>query len=315
MRVLVTGGAGFIGSNLVHTLVASGHDVGVVDDLSSGKVGDLHPGAWFRRLDILDAAFVDAVREFAPEGVVHLAAQPSVSDSFRDLARNHAVNVDGTRRVARAALAAEARTLVSASSAAVYGEPAELPLTETSPKAPANPYGDSKLQAELVLIEELAASDVDFASFRFSNVYGPRQDSRGEGGVVAIFAGRMTASEVPTIYGTGDQTRDFIFVGDVVSAIIDALRTPDRLAVEGLDGPAYDISTGEEISVNDLAGRMRAAARYTGEVAHEPARTGDVGRSALDPAKARRVFGWRAAVPLDTGLETTIRWFASRPGM
>ena len=311
MRVLVTGGAGFIGSNLVQALVASGHQAGVIDDLSSGKEENLHPAAWFRRLDILDPSFADAVAEFAPEGVVHLAAQPSVAASLRDPGRNHAVNVDGTRRVARAAVACGARTLVSASSAAVYGEPTVVPLVETSPKAPANPYGDSKLQAELVLIEELGVSGVDFASFRFSNVYGPRQDAQGEGGVVAIFAARMTASEPATVFGTGDQTRDFVFVGDVVAAIADALRTPDRLAVEGLDGPAYNISTGEEVSVNDLAGRMSALASSTGEVTHAPAREGDVGRSALDPTKAHRVFGWRAAVSLDAGLETTVGWFAA----
>ena len=312
MRVLVTGGAGFIGSNLAADLLDAGHDVGVVDDMSTGSAANLHTAAWFRKLDILDPALGDVLAEFAPDAVVHLAAQASVAVSFADPERNHAVNVDGTRRVARAARAAGVRRLFSASSAAVYGEPAELPLTETSAKAPSNPYGDSKLTAELVLIEELGTSETDFASFRFANVYGPRQDARGEGGVVSVFSDRMTAGERVVVDGDGRQTRDFIFVGDIVAAISEALVSGERLAVEGIDGPAYNLSTGTEVSVLDLAGRLRDATGYEGEVAHGPAREGDVARSALDPAKAREVFGWRAHTPLDAGLELTVRWFATQ---
>lgn len=312
MRVLVTGGAGFIGSNLVFALVGARHDVGVIDDLSTGRIENLHPAAWFRKLDILDPAFADAVAEFAPEAVVHLAAQPGVSASMKDPERNHAVNVEGTRRVAKAALGAGARRLVSASSAAVYGEPAVVPLPEDAPKAPANPYGESKLTAELVLIDELAASDTDFGSFRFSNVYGPRQDAFGEGGVVAIFAERMTSGAEVTVYGDGSQTRDFIFVGDVVGAIVSALESDGRLAVAGVDGPAYNISTCEQVSVLDLAGRMRAEVGYSKNVVHAPAREGDVARSALDPTKAFEVFGWRARTGLDAGLELTLAWFAAQ---
>jgi UDP-glucose 4-epimerase len=234
-----------------------------------------------------------------------------VTVSLRDPGRTHAVNVEGTRAVARIARDRGAR-LVSASSAAVYGEPAELPLRETAPKAPTNAYGDSKLAAELVLIEELAGADTDFASVRFSNVYGPRQDALGEGGVVAIFAGSMTGGDGPVIDGDGRQTRDFVYVGDVVKALMDTLTTRERLAVEGLDGPAYNISTGEEVSVVDLAGRLASLARFPGGLQHGPSRPGDVARSALDPEKAHRVFGWRSGVPLDTGLELTLAWFAER---
>jgi UDP-glucose 4-epimerase len=312
VRVLVTGGAGFIGSNLVFALIGAGHEVGVVDDLSSGKIANLHPAAWFRKLDILDPSLPAVVAEFAPDAVVHLAAQPSVSASFADPGRNHAVNVDGTRKVARTARTAGARRMVSASSAAVYGEPAVVPLPETAPKAPTNPYGDSKLTAELALIEELAATDTDFASFRFSNVYGPRQDSKGEGGVVAIFSDHMTEGGTVTVNGDGHQTRDFIFVGDVVAAISEALVSEERLAVSGVDGPAYNVSTGDEVSVLDLAGRMRATARYTKEFVHAPAPEGDVARSALDPTKAHEVFGWRARTSLDAGLELTMAWFAAQ---
>ena len=225
MRVLVTGGAGFIGSNLVHALVSGGHQVGIIDDLSTGKSANVHPHAWFRALDILDDSFGELVAEFAPDAVVHLAAQASVSVSLEDPDRDWAVNAEGTRLVARAAREAGAKRMISASSAAVYGEPAEadLPLSETAPKAPVNPYGKSKLAAESLLAQELEGSDVDYASFRFSNVYGPRQDGAGEGGVVAIFCTRMREGAAPVVYGTGAQTRDFIYVGDVVGAIISAL--------------------------------------------------------------------------------------------
>jgi UDP-glucose 4-epimerase len=225
MRVLVTGGAGFIGSNLVDALVARGDTVGVIDDLSTGKAQNLNPSAWFREMDILDVSVPDVACEFAPDAVVHLAAQASVAVSLRDPNRDFAVNAEGTRAVARAALASGAKRMISASSAAVYGEPAEslLPLLETAPKAPANPYGNSKLAAESMLAEKLLGTGCDFASFRFSNVYGPRQDAAGEGGVVSLFCDRMHAGTAPVVYGTGEQTRDFIFVGDIVGAIIAAL--------------------------------------------------------------------------------------------
>jgi len=313
MRVLVTGGAGFIGSNLVTALTMGGNEVGIIDDLSSGKAENLIGLAWFREMDILDPALDAAVAEFAPEAVVHLAAQPSVAASLADPDRDWAVNVEGTRAVARAAVAAGATRVVSASSAAVYGEPAELPLKETSPKAPANPYGRSKLAAEAALAEALAPSGTDFASLRFSNVYGPRQDAQGEGGVVSIFASKMIAGQVPVIYGDGTQTRDFIFVGDVVAAIVTALFVDVELGAAAMpDGPAYNVSTGKETSVNELAGMMALSALFARPFSHEPARGGDVARSALDPAKAAAVFDWQARAGLEAALKMTLTWFRSQ---
>lgn len=309
MRILVTGGAGFIGSNLVHALVTGRHDVGVIDDLSVGRPENLHPAAWFRRIDILDPGFAGVVAEFAPEAVVHLAAQADVQASIADPGRDHAVNVDGTRAVALAAAAAGAERVVSASSAAVYGEPAEVPLLETSPKSPSNPYGRSKLEAEAALAEALEGTATDFASFRFANVYGPRQDGHGEGGVVAIFATRLAAGERPVIFGSGRQTRDFIYVGDVVAAIISALFSDDPLAGPLPDGPAYNISTGRESSVEEIAGILRMESMVLKEAGRRPAREGDVERSALDPAKALEVFGWTANQDLETGLSMTWTYF------
>jgi len=310
MRVLVTGGAGFIGSNLVHALIGS-NEVGVIDDLSTGHAGNLHPAAWSRTMDILDDRFAAAVAEFAPEAVVHLAAQSSVVRSIVDPIRDWAVNADGTRIVAAAAAAAGARRVLSASSAAVYGEPTEVPLRETSPTVPVNPYGSSKLAAEKALAGELANSATDFASFRFSNVYGPRQDAEGEGGVVAVFCSELAAGRAPVIHGSGEQTRDFIYVADVVSAIISALAYGGALADAGPGGSAYNIATGEEVSVTGLASALRPVAGFYTQFGTARERAGDIARSSLDPSKAREVFGWESHVTLDAGLVPTYRWFAA----
>ena len=315
MRVLVTGGAGFIGSNLVFALLSGGHAVGIIDDLSTGKAENLHPHAWFRTLDILDPTMPDVVAEFAPDAVVHLAAQASVSESLRDPERDLAVNAEGTRAVARAARQAGVLRVISASSAAVYGEPDEslLPLPEDAPKAPANPYGSSKLAAEGMLAKELAGSGTDYAAFRFANVYGPRQDAAGEGGVVALFCASISEGRAPIVFGSGGQTRDFIYVGDIVGAIIAALLSEGPLAQGGGDAAAYNISTGTETSVNQLLMALRQTSGFLGAADERPARAGDVERSSLSPAKAERVFGWMARQELDHGLAMTLRWFASRP--
>lgn len=313
MRVLVTGGAGFIGSNLVFALLAGGHEVLVIDDLSSGAAANLDPRAAFRKLDILEPECSASIADFAPERVVHLAAQASVTVSLEDPERDWAVNVEGTRAIARAARAAGAGRMVSASSAAVYGEPETLPLPETARKEPLSPYGHSKLAAEKALADELAGSATDFASFRFSNVYGPRQDAAGEGGVVAIFCDRMARKEPPVIFGDGMQTRDFIYVGDVVAAILGALHADGPLALDGPDGAAYNVSTGERTSVLQLMMSVRVASGYFGPDERAESREGDILHSALDPGKAHRVIGWAAAVELDTGIAMTWRWFASVP--
>lgn len=309
MRVLVTGGAGFIGSNLVHALLSAGHEVAVVDDLSTGHAENLDPRAAFRTLDILDPAFAEFACEFGPEAIVHLAAQSSVSASLRDPERDRLVNAEGTGVVAAAARTCGARRMISASSAAVYGEPAELPLREDSPTVPINPYGASKLEAEVLLARELDNTDTDYASFRFSNVYGPRQDAQGEGGVVAIFLARVAEGLAPVVFGDGHQTRDFIFVGDIVSAILAALVFDGRLSKAG---PAFNIATGERTSVEQLVGSVRQAAGYLGPVEREAAREGDIEHSVLDPRRAGDAFGWRSAVDLETGMAMTWRWYSGR---
>ncbi|MBN1192325.1 MAG: NAD-dependent epimerase/dehydratase family protein [Coriobacteriia bacterium] len=312
MRVLVTGGAGFIGSNLVHALLSGGHEVTVIDDFSGGSMANIHPAAGLRRIDITAPELAAAVLAVRPEVVIHLAAQVSVAVSIEDPEFDRRVNVGGTRAVAKAAVDAGARRVLFASSAAVYGEPHELPLTEGSPASPAVPYGCSKLAAEGELAELLRPAGVDFACLRFANVYGPRQKAEGEGGVVAQFASRMALGTAPVIYGTGSQTRDFIFVADVVGACIRAAEFEGTLALPGENGPAYNISTGRETTVSMLAEGLRVAMRYAGEIEHVDPRPGDVEASLLSPEKAASVFGWRAAVELQTGLQGTAAWFLSQ---
>jgi len=308
LRVLITGGAGFIGSNLVHALVGR-NDVCVIDDLSTGRPGNIHPATLTRTIDILDQGLEALVTEFAPEAVVHLAAQSSVPRSIEDPDRDRAVNVEGTRAVATAAARAGARRVISASSAAVYGKPAGIPLTECSRTEPISPYGASKLDAETVLAEELTPTEVDFASLRFSNVYGPRQDAEGEGGVVAVFCSALASGQVPVVHGTGRQTRDFIYVGDVVAAIMAAVEFDGRLCDAPECGSAYNISTGMEVSVEELASVLRHASGFSGEYGTAPERPGDIARSSLDPGKARDVLDWEAGVSLESGLALTYRWF------
>ena len=311
MRALVTGGAGFIGSSIVHALVSAGHDVAIIDDLSTGSMDNVHPFALFRRLDVTGPGLAEVVADFAPDVVMHLAAQVSVAASLEDPEHDRFVNVEGTRAVARAAVAAGARRVLFASTAAVYGEPAELPLTEESPTVPAVPYGHSKLAAERVLAETLRPAGIDFACLRLANVYGPRQRAAGEGGVVAEFASRMVGgTERPVIFGTGRQTRDFIFVADVVNAYYEAADCDGVLAGPGDNGPAYNVSTGQATSVSMLAEGLRVALRYTADFVHADARPGDVEASLLDPTKARDTFGWMAAVELRNGLAGTAAWFS-----
>lgn len=309
MRVVVTGGAGFIGSSLVYSLVSGGSEVTIIDNLSTGSMDNVHPAAAFRCIDVTAPELASAFLTARPEVVIHLAAQVSVPASIENPEFDRYVNVDGTRAVAEAAVAAGTRRVLFASSAAVYGEPRELPLTEESPTEPEVPYGHSKLAAEGALAEVLRPAGVDFACLRFANVYGPRQKAEGEGGVVAQFASRMATGTSPVIYGTGRQTRDFIFVADVVNACVQAAEFEGVLALPGANGPAYNVSTGRATSVSMLAEGLRVAMRYAGNVEHADARPGDVEASLLSPGKAASVFGWHAVVELQTGLQGTAAWF------
>ena len=306
MKSLVTGGAGFIGSNLVDALLARGDEALVVDDLSTGRLenldGALAAGATLAKLDIRDgAALGELAAKARPDVVFHLAAQIDVRKSIADPAFDASINVGGTANVLEAARGAGAGRVVFVSTGgAIYGEGegGELPLGEDAPVEPLSAYGQSKFAAEgyLALYERLHG--LSGVSLRLGNVYGPRQDPLGEAGVIAIFCGRLRAGERPTVFGDGRQTRDYIYVGDVVAA---ALAASESKA----SGP-INIGTGHETNVLELArllGELEGA-EFEPELA--PARTGEVQRISIDPGRAERELGWSAKVGLDEGLRLTL---------
>ncbi len=307
MRALVTGGAGFIGSNLVDALLARGDEVTVVDDLSTGRRvnldGALAAGAELAELDIREAAALsERVAAARPEVIFHLAAQIDVRRSIDDPAFDAAVNVGGTANLAEAARAAGCSRIVFISTGgAIYGEGEgqQLPLDESAPIAPLSPYGQSKFAAEgyLALYERLYG--LSAISLRLGNVYGPRQDPLGEAGVIAIFCGRLLGGERPTVYGDGRQTRDYVYVADVVAAALAAADSEAR-------GP-INIGSGIETDVLELAARLGALGGAEGfEPELAPPRTGEVQRISLDPGRAESELGWRAETGLDEGLKRTL---------
>jgi len=301
LRALVTGGAGFIGSHLVDRLVSDGHTVCVLDDLSTGSASNVPSGARFQRIDICDwPSLRDVVASFKPDVVFHAAAQTDVGRSIREPDYDARVNVLGGLNVLRAAHAAGARRVVYASSAAVYGTPDRLPVPETHPTRPISDYGSSKLAFEHYLHAYQARGLIEYAALRFANVYGPRQRSDGEGGVVAIFTDRMLAGKPVTIFGDGSKTRDYIYVGDVVAAII--------RAASGPAGVIANLGWGREVSDLELFREVAAATRYTQEPTYAADRPGDIAHSCLDPAVARRTWDWKPTVALRDGVRRVVEW-------
>ncbi len=307
MRSLVTGGAGFIGSNLVDALLAGGDEVTVVDDLSTGRRGNLDgalaAGAELVELDIRDGeALGRLAAERRPERIFHLAAQIDVRKSIEDPAFDAAVNVGGTANLLEAARAGECdRVVFISTGGAIYGEGEgqQLPLAEEAPIAPLAAYGQSKFAAEgyLALYERLYG--LSGISLRLGNAYGPRQDPLGEAGVIAIFCGMLREGGRPTVFGDGSQTRDYIYVGDVVAAALAA-------AESEVTGP-INIGTGRETSVIELVDALRElGGREDFEAELAPPRPGEVQRIALDASRAERELGWRAETGLSEGLRLTL---------
>ena len=308
MRVLVTGGAGFIGSHIVDRLVGEGHEVVVVDDLSSGLRANINPIARLVDIDISAPEFPDVAASFLPDVISHWAAQASVPGSVADPQRDATVNVLGGINVCRAAVKAGCAQLVYANTGgALYGEPEYLPCDEDHPKRPISPYGLSKWTLEQYLPVLLPAS-MGVKVLRPANVYGPRQDPHGESGVVAIFASRMARGEPVTIFGDGEHTRDYVYVSDVVDA--------HHLALESGESFTANIGTGVETSVNELFRTMADVVGYTKPPQRAGERPGDVRRISLDPTRARELLGWRPSTSLAEGLRKTCESFsaASRPG-
>ena len=306
--VLVTGGAGFSGSHVADAYLAAGYDVTVVDNLSSGRRENVPARARFVHADIgsPEARELLATGGFAV--LNHHAAQMDVRVSVADPAFDARTNLLGLLNLLEGARAGGVTRVVFASSGGVvYDDRGTLPHGETSRKLPLSPYGVSKLGSEYYLAAYARLYGLATVALRYANVYGPRQNPHGEAGVVAIFGKRLTTGDPLVIYGDGGQTRDYVYVGDVAQANL-AATTGEPPVVDCLDDAAFNIGTGSETSVNELARLLIAGAGRKVPVRHEPARVGELARSALDCAKAGKVWGWRPAVALANGLQRTYDW-------
>jgi UDP-glucose 4-epimerase len=305
-KVLITGGAGFVGSHIAEGFLAGGWDVAVLDDLSSGRKENVPPRARLYPCDVRSSAAVEAIEREKPEVICHQAAQIDVRKSMADPRFDCDVNLGGLLNVMQGAVKAGSvkQVLFASSGGAMYGDTDEIPTREDHPTRPVSHYGVAKAASELYLHVYRVGNGLPFAALRYANVYGPRQDPHGEAGVVAIFAQRLLSGKPCTIYGDGKQTRDFVFVGDVARANVLA-------AEKRLDG-AVNVGTGVETDVNQLYALMAQAAKVDKPAAHAPGRPGEQRRSVVDPARAEKLLGWRPEVGLEAGLATTVEWFRAR---
>ena len=304
MKILVTGGAGFIGSHVVDAYVGAGHDVVVVDDLSSGKETNLNPRARFYKADICVPEIEEIFQVERFDLVNHHAAQIDVRRSVADPAEDARINILGGLNVLGLAVRHAVQQFIFASTGgAIYGE-AAIPTPESHPANPVNPYGVAKLAMENYLRAFQVTHGLRYLVLRYTNVYGPRQDAFGEAGVVAMFSGRLLTGKSPMVFGGGEQTRDYVFVGDVARA--------NLLALHRLACTALNVGTGIETSVNELLDRLRAVSGVKADARHQPARAGELRRSAVNPKRARDLLGWTPEIGLEEGLRQTFDWFAER---
>ncbi len=307
MKVLVTGGAGFIGSHVVDRLVDEGHKVVVVDNLSTGKRKNVNRAASLYKQDIQSGRLERVFRNERPNVVIHLAAQISVRRSVDDPVFDAQVNVLGTMNVLQQAVRHGARKVVfSSSGGAIYGEQETYPAPESHATKPLSPYGISKLCGEHYLSYFQRTSGIQVVSLRYANVYGPRQDPEGEAGVVAIFIQKMLNHQQPIINGNGRQTRDFVFVEDVAEA---------NLAAMGQESQGvYNVGTGAETSINELFRMLASLTGSASKEVHGPAKAGEQMRSVIDPSKIRQELGWDVKVELAEGLKRTVAYFREQTG-
>jgi UDP-glucose 4-epimerase len=305
MRILVTGGAGFIASHVTDAFVAGGHQVSVLDDLSSGKRENLNPQATFYHLDVQDPGVAEVMRRERPEVLCHHAAQMDVRRSVADPVFDAKVNLVGLLNLMEHGREnGLRRVLFSSTGGAIYGEQDVYPAPETHKTEPISPYGVAKLASERYLFFYSVAYGISYAALRYANVYGPRQNPHGEAGVVAIFAEKLLRGEQPIINGDGKQTRDYVYVGDLVRANLAAL-TADFTG-------AVNLGTGVETDVNMIFHHLRTLCGSTAFEQHGPAKPGEQLRSVIDSRLAQRVLGWRPEVSLLDGLRETLAFFRSR---
>jgi UDP-glucose 4-epimerase len=304
VKVLVTGGAGFIGSSIVDSLVEQGHEVVAVDNLVTGFTRNVNPSAKFYNLSIGDEKLADVFAAEKPDAVNHHAAQMDLRKSVAEPIFDAQQNILGSLNVILNSVRHGVRKFVYASSGgAIYGEPRRLPLDEEHPINPLSQYGVSKHTVEHYLYLYARQHGLTYVALRYSNVYGPRQNPHGEAGVIAIFARLMLAGKVPTIFGSGEQTRDYVYVDDVVRA--------NMLALERGENTAYNIGTGVETSVNQIFASLAQALGYRGSASYAPGPPGEVQRCCLAWGKAQRELGWRPRVALNEGILNTINHLKS----
>ena len=299
---LVTGGAGFIGSHLVDRLLEEGHKVAVIDNLSTGKLKNLNSAATFYHMDITNPSMQDIFQREQPDLVYHLAAQISVSESTKDPVKDGETNVMGTLRLLEAVRRYGIEKFIySSTGGALYGDPETNPCSEQTPIIPLSPYGLSKYLAEQYIELYHRLYQLNYTILRYGNVYGPRQDPHGEAGVVAIFSQAMLDGKQPSIFGAGDQERDFVYVGDVVEANIRAMKKGD--------GQAFNIGTSQGTNVNRIFDSLKSIINFKWDAEHRNARPGEVYKISLDCNKALRELGWSPQVSLDEGLDRTAEYF------
>ncbi len=301
MKVMVTGGCGFIGSHIVDLLCEAGHTVAVADNLSTGNLSNLNPLAKLYEVDIRSDAFRDAVRDFSPEVIYHEAAQIDIQKSIRESSFDAEINVVGTVKVLEAVRDFGVKKIIYASSAAVYGNPEYLPVDENHPKAPMSFYGISKFTPEYYIRTFSEMYGFKFTILRYANVFGVRQDPKGEGGVVSIFTDKLLRGESPVIFGDGEQTRDFVYVGDIAGANFAALKAGD--------GEVINVSTCKKTTVNELVEIMSGGSC---KPEYRDARPGDILHSYLDNTKLKTSLGYDIKYSLEEGIRLTMDYYRKK---
>jgi len=304
MKILVTGGAGFIGSNLVDGLIEKGHEVLVVDNLSTGKKENINKAAKFIKLDIRSDKLKKVFDKEKPEIVYHLAAQLDITKSIEHPVWDAEQNILGSINLLENCKNFGVKKIIFSSTAGVYGDTSNIPTSEDAPLNPPSPYGIGKLAVEKYLEYYFQTHKLPYIVLRYANVYGPRQISKGEGGVVAIFIDKFLKNDSPTINGDGIQTRDYVYVSDVVDANLDALIS-DRAGI-------FNIGTTVETDVNTLADIIKGNFENTKEISHGPALSVDQKRSALDNTRAKNELRWQPNIKLEEGIKKTIEWFRKK---
>lgn len=303
MKILVTGGAGFIGSNVVDAYIEAGHEVAILDNLSTGKKENLNSKAKFFEADLRDKNLSSVIAEFSPDIINHHAAQIDVRKSVTDPVYNAEVNDIGALNLLEAAVSNNVKKFVFASTGgAIYGEVEKKGgADEKHPQEPISPYAITKRTTELYLHAYHVNRGLKYTVLRYGNVYGPRQDPLGEAGVIAIFCGRMLEGKECTIYGDGKQLRDYVYVGDVAQA--------NLLALDKGDNQIFNIGTGKGTSVNDLYLTLKELLKFGKDAKYAPARAGELFRSVLSAKKIKRELGWKAKNSIKKGLKQTLKWY------